>query len=871
MKIYFERKVLLLALLCFGMGARAGNVLSIGSVQGAPGKEVSLALALENADEVAALQVLIPLGEYLSYVEGSAAMTDRSNGHSVTAGMKDGTLNVMVYSMGMNPLKGNKGDIVTLRLKLGNHPTDVTLTATKVVMTDGSGNAISDAMSASGVVSIRCAKAEYSPMAIDFGLVPIRSTYSKSFTVRNSGNETLEVTGLQFMNYTTKFSCTTQFPLTVAPGSSASIKIEYAPEERGTVSEEVKVLCNSISKLNTIALKAQPFAVNELHVQPVSGTADETVTIPLTMNNMDAVSGFQIEFRLPDALEYVPNSFVLSERKQDHIVVASMDNRVLRIICYSPSDSPFTGEDGEIGSLQLVLRGRNSVNLKPSKCLLTATIDQQVANVCSAYYGSTIGIKSPRMSVSSSLVMGDTPVTEDAQEMLIVRNVGNAPLIISRVEFANDGFAVKEKMPLSIGAGSSKNLTVVYSSKEEGDYSTAMQIYSNDPELRLLKVSVKGNRFAPNYLSFETPDICTGNSLKVGVSLNNYDCISGIQFDVEYPSDYFEPTDELETTARAVGLSVARRLVGNDVTRYFFYSLTDEVVEAGEGKVFTFNFNQKEGTPPGDYQLNITNVKLGTPRMRDKYAGKDVVCTFCVTDYLLGDVNYDRRINGMDIVELVELIMGGQFDRAGDLYPSGSPDGLLTGMDLVEEVELVMSQTSANPAPALVARTERLAMRSERNGVKSLGIQSDRPFILAQMTVELSEGMTLSSITSDRRHVVAYRQTDDNKYVVVCYSNRNETFEANGKALEFHCLGDGDIKVSDVLLIDADKQECLGTDVQSDEATGINTIGDGQMTIDNADVYDLQGRKIEGSKVKGQGTKLQKGVYIINKQKVTIK
>ena len=237
----------------------------------------------------------------------------------------------------------------------------------------------------------------------------------------------------------------------------------------------------------------------------------------------------------------------------------------------------------------------------------------------------------------------------------------------------------------------------------------------------------------------------------------------------------------------------------------------------------------------------------------------------------MGGVNYDRRINGMDIVELVELIMDSRFDRAGDLYPAGHPDGVLTGMDLVEEVELVMSQTSANPAPALVARTERLAMKSERNGVKSLGIQSDRPFILAQMTVELSDGMTLSSITSDRRHEVAYRQTADNKYVVVCYSNRNESFEANGKALEFHCLGEGGIRVSDVLLIDADKQECLGTDAHSGDVTGIQEMKDERLKMNDSDIYDLSGRKIESSTFKPQSSKLQKGVYIINKQKVTIK
>jgi hypothetical protein len=132
------------------------------------------------------------------------------------------------------------------------------------------------------------------------------------------------------------------------------------------------------------------------------------------------------------------------------------------------------------------------------------------------------------------------------------------------------------------------------------------------------------------------------------------------------------------------------------------------------------------------------------------------------------------------------------------------------------------------------------------------------------MTVELSDGMMLSSITSDRRHNVAYRQTADNKYVVVCYSNRNESFEANGKALEFHCVGEGGIRVSDVLLIDADKQECLGTDAQSGDVTSIQEMEDERLKMNDSDIYDLSGRKIESSK-------LRSGVYVVNGKKVLVK
>lgn len=644
-------------LLCLCIGARADNIVTIGTASGAPGDEVPLSIALQNTDDIAALQLLIPLDEELNYVDGSASLTNRCSNQSVTAGIKDGELSLMIYSLGMTAFAGTEGDVATLRLKLGNQPKSIALSASKLILTDTDGNSVMGTVQ-NGMVSIRCAKAQYSSMTIDFGSVPIRSTYSKTLTVRNVGNEPLEVTGLQFSNYVTRFSSTTQFPFTVAAGGSSTINITYAPEQRGSVSETVKVLCNSISKLNNIMLKAEPFAVNELHVQPTSGTADETVTVSLSMNNMDLISGFQFEFNLPNALEYVPNSFQLSNRKQDHDIVVTVNNGLLRVICYSNNDKPFTGEDDELATMQFVLRGRSSVTLKASKCLLTSTIDNQVINVCSADYGATITIRSPRINAVSTLNMGATPVTEDAVKTISVRNRGNASLTINRVVFDKEGFYIREQLPLEIAASRTQTLTVVNPSIEEGDFETTMQIYSNDPEQRLWNVKVTGNRFAPNYLSVAADDVYQGDPLLVDVSLSNYDAINGIQFDVEYPSDYFEPTDELVTTERADGLSVSWRAISSNVVRCFFYSLSDAVIESGEGKILSMKFNSKAEAPEGVYQLNVTNVKLGTPDMVDKYAGQNVNCSFNVMHLLIGDVNRDGQITIADVTALVDIILG---------------------------------------------------------------------------------------------------------------------------------------------------------------------------------------------------------------------
>lgn len=651
------RCIIISLLLCFGMGARAGNVVTIGTASGAPGDEVTMSVSMTNTDDVAALQVSIPLNDELTFVNGSATLSNRSNGHDVTAGVKDGTLNIMVYDISLTALTGNEGEVVSFRLKLGNQPTTIALTPSKLILTDTNGDTVAGSTQ-SGSVSIRCAKAQYSSMTVDFGSVPIHSTYTRTFTVTNVGNEPLEITGLQFNTYPTDFSSTTTFPLTVAAGSSQSINITYAPQERGTINETVKVVCNSISKLNNITLKAQPFAVNELHVQPTSGIADEVVTVSLTMNNMDAISGFQFEFTLPYALTYIENSFQLSDRKQGHSVVQTLKDGVLRVIGYSSSDTPFTGNDGELATMQFRLSGRNSVTLKASKAILTATINNQTQNVCSADYGATITIRSPRLNANSTLNMGSTPVTQDAASNFVIRNYGNAPLTISRVTFNKDDFYIRQELPLTIAASGNVTLNVVNPSIEEGDFNTLMQIYSNDPEQRLWNVTVTGNRFAPNYLSFATPDIYTGEDLAVEVSMSNYDAINGIQFDVQYPSTYFEPTEELVTTDRTAGLSVSQRSISATVVRYFFYSLNDAEIAAGEGKILTFKLHAKEEAPAGNYSLNITNVKLGTADMVDKYAGSNITSTFKVKNYPVGDVNHDGNVDTQDAIKLIQYYLG---------------------------------------------------------------------------------------------------------------------------------------------------------------------------------------------------------------------
>ena len=608
------------------------NKVMVSSAEGGPGEEVTVSLSVENTADVASMQVTIPLTDGLTLVEGSEQLGSRCASHSLTVGVKDDVLNVLVYSLAMTPFTDNSGEVVTFRLKLGTQPASTVLQPTRTVLADSNGTQI-DASAVGGTVITRCAKAEYSTMTVDFGHVPIRSTYTQMVTVRNTGNADLTLTSMDFTDVNV-FSTTTPLPLIVAPGASQALNVTYAPVNRGSIERSLKVVCNSVSKLNTIKLKADPYAVNELHMLPASGNSDEEVTVQMTMNNMDAVSGMQVEFDMPDALEYVDGSFAIApDRKQDHVSVVSLTGSKLRIIVYSPSDTPFTGNDGVIGSMRVRLKGPYDVQLTPSKTVLTATINNMVENVVSAVYGTTVSINSPDIVTDNVLDFGAVSLTEACEKQLTIRNYGSAPLTVSRIAFDNEHFSIKESLPIVISTWNAATVTVVYNNLEEASFESLMQIYSNDPNLRLKEVTVKGSRFAPNYLSVATPDVFADKPLSVDVSIDNYDAVTGIQFDLTYPAAQYEPFDGNYTlTERATGMTLTWLPVGTGKLRCFGYFMSDAGIAPGEGLVLSLLLRPVgETVGEGSYQVSLSDIKLGTPGLANKYTGSNCSSSFRVT------------------------------------------------------------------------------------------------------------------------------------------------------------------------------------------------------------------------------------------------
>ena len=240
-----------------------------------------------------------------------------------------------------------------------------------------------------------------------------------------------------------------------------------------------------------------------------------------------------------------------------------------------------------------------------------------------------------------------------------------------------------------------------------------------------------------------------------------------------------------------------------------------------------------------------------------------------------GDVNGDTRINGLDIVVIVDKILDrpitGTFVFAAADFDA---NGIINGMDLVKEVALVLSQTASgvkarkapekfNPDMASMMR-----MSKTHDGSISVGIDSAEDYILSQFVLELSDGQRLKDITAtDRDHVIAFQQIDGNRYMVLCYSTRNAAFTDNNDLLRISCEGEGTVKVTDVMMVDADRKPHYVRDAEFGEATGIEIVNG--SFAKPADIYSVSGALVRKNAKSIRG--LGKGIYVVNGKTIIIK
>lgn len=606
-----HRMVLLLLVIVTAGAAWADNRITLSSVSGRPGAEVEVTLALNNTDAVTGVQVTLPLDEHLTYVPSSAVLkAERSNGHSLSATETDGELRLMVYSLTRAQLKGTDGALLTFRLRLGNEPAAYPL---QPEVTLGGTTSASLLCNVSGATAtILAPKMAVDVSSIDFGHVPLGDSYTKTLKVSNTGTMAMMVNAVTFGggSTTTPGSADEVYSVdapsfSLGSGLSRTLTVTYTPAVRGAAEETMTLASDAVNGVQMVQLKADPYAVNELHTGSASGVSEQEVEIILSVNNMDELVGMQCAYLLPEELAYVEGSARLSDRSNGHSLSAVVREGRLLLTIYSRQKSLLKGHEGELLRFTLRLVGsQGSYTLTPTDVVLGASWGE---NVLSESYAGTVEIETPHLDCVSSLVMEDAPITMGATGVLMLRNVSSLPLTLSSVMFTTEGFACEGDFPIVIEGGQSHELPLTYKAGKAGAFEGVLNIYTNDPDHRMHAVTVTGRLYEPNTLEVEALS-ATSSTYAMGITLNNYSTIKGFQLDMHCSDGLSAEDCTLQLTDRLEGYTYTFKQVGENTCRLVVYSFNKALCVTGnQGEILQLHVNQK---PNVSALFSVQNVVL---------------------------------------------------------------------------------------------------------------------------------------------------------------------------------------------------------------------------------------------------------------------
>lgn len=639
---------LILFLAIAGFVAQAGNMVTVSQTEGHPGDVVTVAVNVQNTDIITGMQITIPLDKFLSYEAGSASLTERADGLQVSANASDGELHIVVFGFGKDKqISAGDGTVVSFKLKLNWAPNVYPLTP-KVLLSDADGNPL-DCTTTDGSVTILTPQIATAKKVVDWGRVAItRGPYTRSVTIQNTGTESLHISNITFDNE--DFSVA-EPQLTIAAGDSKSLPIAYAPKQYAwSLTAHMTIESDAINGKKEVTLTAIPYSVNELHLGEASGICYEVVEVPINVNNVEPLVGVQFDIKLPDELKYVEGSFVTAERTSDLTATSTIDGNKLTLMLYSLTNATMKGNDGVIGIFKLRLDGRsNWYWLHPENVRLS---NVKLENMTSDTSSGWVKIQSPVFGGSTSLNMGKTSVTETAQATYSMRNDGNVPLTIEKVAFLADGFAVVEQLPMVIPANETAALTVHFSPTVEGAYSTFMNVYTNDPDHRMVQVKVNGEIFEPNQLTLDGERDANqkGYTLKVGMDNYTTDLV-GMQFDVHWTNAMHY--ESVKASDRWNNEHITAIPINDNTLRVVAYTIPSTAISGNSGELMRLHFTCDDEAYEGT-TVRIDSISLSNTKGEQKSSLQDLAMKIVK----MGDVNDDGVIDVTDVTMLINRVLG---------------------------------------------------------------------------------------------------------------------------------------------------------------------------------------------------------------------
>ena len=621
------------------------NSINISSDPVSVDEDFSIGIAFSNADDISAFQFDLQFDNNAMQLRSGHSLTNRVGNHTISTNViGDNIIRVVVISSTNETINPGTGTVVNLNFTSNNEPGNFDMIFSNVVFSDSGGSQISISPN-DNQVTILGPKFKLLTTNIDFGRVSRSSNQSRTIQILNEGNETLTILS---QNLSSPLSISETFPISIPAGVNFSITLTLDTSESQVISDQTLFETNDTDEsrgLQELSVEADIYSVNEIYVGNNSGNLGSNILIPVSINNMDSFTSFQLDITIPSGVEYVQNSVALSGREEDHSISAAVINaNTLRVISYSPNNLNFNSTSGEVFSFSLLPVSNSGYHPLDISNSIISNLD--LGDVISDVYSGYITINAPLLNVNSTLDFGRVPLSISTDKNISIANIGDSNLIINQIVYESSLLSGSLEAPLTLANGQDTEMVVTFTPESVGQFSSSILINHNSAENQNT-IQVTADVFSPNYLYIEDKSVNRDNDYIINLGISNNDEIRAIQFDINIPDGFIFDYQNVQGLNSLNDFTISNSDLGNGNYRFVIYNLGSTIIPTGSNLLLDLPIYVNSSIPLGDYNFEISNITLSDASNSDVSSESVEVGVITVTDEVLDILTQQlNEING---------------------------------------------------------------------------------------------------------------------------------------------------------------------------------------------------------------------------------
>ena len=372
---------------------------------------------------------------------------------------------------------------------------------------------------------------------------------------------------------------------------------------------------------------------NVIYLEKTEVQSGSTATLSFKMKNSAAIRGFQFDLYLPEGVTAVKNakgriqgsliSGRLPEDDEHTLTISEQTDGAIRFLCGSQYDETFTGNEGEIATLQVNI----AENMEDGDYPIVLKAMRLSESDINKYY-DTEYLKST-LTVSSYII-GDI-------------NGDKIVNVSDYIGIANHILGIPQDVFIEKAGDVDGDNTVNVS-----DYIGVANIilngspYGNSNNVKPAYLRSKNTVLSTmdNVIYVEPTTVDAGSQVTLSFMMKNTAAIRGFQFDLYLPegvtavknakgriqgslSDGRRPEDDEHT------LTIQEQADG--AIRFLCGSQYDETFTGNEGEIATLKVNIANGLASGDYPIVLRNMRLSETDISKFYDSDNVETTLKVS------------------------------------------------------------------------------------------------------------------------------------------------------------------------------------------------------------------------------------------------